>query len=262
MRMEPENTHEMPTDKATDEQPAMTPTKKPSITLPAAILSGAVIIALAIVFAFHSKGGAPTAPATAPTAAAPQGATTVPADVATLRSSDYIRGNKNADVLLIEYSDSDCPFCQKFHPTLQQIVSDYNGKVAWVYRFFPLASLHPNAYTEALALSCVGELGGNDTFWTYLDTLINVTLNPDPTSNEALTTFATKDGVDANLFKTCFASKDTSKAIDASIAEAQAIGARGTPFTIAVNQKTGKQAIIPGAYPIEYVKQQIDSLMK
>ena len=140
-------------------------------------------------------------------------------------------------------------------------MSYYKGKVAWVYRFFPLTSLHPNAYTEAISLNCVGELGGTDAFWKYMDTVIGVTLGADAKSNEALTTFATQSGVDGTLFKTCM-NKKSDPRVDADIAEAQTIGARGTPYSVVVNQKTKKQAIIPGAAPLESVKQTIDSLLK
>jgi protein-disulfide isomerase len=233
--------------------------KKPSINIPLAIIVGAVIIAVAIFLTF---GKTPNTANTTTKQATNEQPTSVPVEVARLRSDDYIRGDKNAEVLIIEYSDSDCPYCQQFHSTLEQVTENYDGKVAWVYRFYPLTSLHPNAYTEALALSCVNELGGNDTFWKYLDTVISVTLSPDAKSNEALITFASQNGINAATFKTCLQNEKSTEKIDADIAEAKKIGARGTPFSIAVNQKTGKQVIIPGAVPVEYLKQVVDSLLK
>ncbi len=233
-----------------------TPTKQPSISLPAAILSGAVVIAIALIVVF-----APKKAATVDTTV-PGEITSVPADVATIRANDHVRGNAaTAEVAIIEYSDSDCPYCVRFHPTLEQVYSEYNGKVAWVYRHFPL-SIHPNAVTEAVALECAAQLGGNDAFNKYLDTVINVTLNPDPTSNQALTAYATAQGIDAALFKQCAAGTTASNRVKADMTEAQAIGAQGTPFSILVNLKTGEQLIIPGAYPIEEVRARIDSLLK
>lgn len=231
--------------------------KKTFISTPAAIITGAIIIALAIVFVLGpkvaSKQGAQQQQ--------PEPPKSVPKDVATLRTDDYVRGDKNAEVLAIEYSDSDCPFCQRFHPVLEQVLTDYNGKVAWVYRYFPL-SIHPNAYTEAVALECVGELGGNDKFQNYLDGVVNVTLNPDPKSNQTLLDLAAKEGITQAKMKACIEGDAAAARVDKDEAEAQQIGAQGTPFTILVNQKTGKQAIIPGAYPIEDVKKAIDSLLK
>ena len=88
-------------------------------------------------------------------------------------SKDHIRGNPNADITIVEYSDTECPFCKQFHQTMKQIIAEYgdSGKVAWVYRNFPLDQLHPKARKEAEALECANELGGNDKFWEYTDRL-------------------------------------------------------------------------------------------
>src|SRR3989344_6312937 len=88
-----------------------------------------------------------------------------------LRDDDHVRGDRNARMLLIEYSDFECPYCKSFHPTAQQIVDEYKGRVAWVYRHFPLDSIHPKARTAAIASECVTELGGKDAFWAFADEL-------------------------------------------------------------------------------------------
>ena len=236
--------------------------KKPLIGIPAAIITGAVIIALSVIFTLGKQ--APTQVAKQGTPAQqPETPTSIPSDIAQIRPNDYVRGNaQTAKIVLIEYADTDCVFCERYHPTLLQLSKEYGDKLAIVYRHFPLTMLHPNAYTEALALECVGKLGGADNFNKYLDTIIAVTLNADAKSNEQLTTYATAQGINAAQFKTCIADPATSQKIDASIAEAQKIGAQGTPFSVAVNVKTGKQVIIPGAYPYDDVKKDIDSLLK
>ena len=83
-----------------------------------------------------------------------------------LTSDDRIRGNKNAKLALIEYSDMECPFCKRFHPTMQQVMKEYGDKVKWVYRDYPL-DFHQNAQKEAEAGWCIHELGGNDAFSKY-----------------------------------------------------------------------------------------------
>lgn len=93
-------------------------------------------------------------------------------EVPAVTKSDRYLGNIDADVVIIEYSDIDCPFCKKFHPTLERISQEYGSKIAWVYRNFPLESLHPEARTKAEAAECVGQIAGNDTYWRYLKTLI------------------------------------------------------------------------------------------
>lgn len=94
-------------------------------------------------------------------------------DLLTVNQTDRYLGNIDADVVIIEYSDIDCPFCKKFHPTLERISQEYGSKIAWVYRNFPLDSLHPEARTKAEAAECVGQLAGNDVYWKYLKTLIS-----------------------------------------------------------------------------------------
>lgn len=240
------------------------PSQKPAISIAAAIVTGAAMIALALIIVLHPSKNAPV---NAPTPSANSGQTTtpttIPASIATLRASDmdHIRGNANAQILIFEYSDSDCPFCEQFHPTLQQVVNDYKGQVAWVYRYFPL-SIHPNTHNEAIALQCAGQLGGAKVFNSYLDTIINITLNPDPKSNQMLTTIAGQQGLDTAKFNACRTDPATAAVVDTSTKEAQVIGAQGTPFSIIVNVKTGKQVIVPGAYPLADIEKDIDSLLK
>lgn len=84
------------------------------------------------------------------------------------RNVDHIRGSTNAKVAVIEYSDFECPFCHRVHPTYQQIMETYGDDVLWVYRHFPL-SFHPNAMPFAVASECVNKIGGSDAFWKFAD---------------------------------------------------------------------------------------------
>ncbi len=93
-------------------------------------------------------------------------------EVPAITAQDHYLGNIDADVVIIEYSDIDCPFCKKFHPTMERIAQEYGSKIAWVYRHFPLESLHPEARTKAEASECVAQLAGNEVFWKYLKTLV------------------------------------------------------------------------------------------
>jgi protein-disulfide isomerase len=95
---------------------------------------------------------------------------------------DHIFGNPQAEMVIVEYSDLECPFCKRFHETMIQIMSEYGkeGKVAWVYRHFPLDAIHSKARREAEAVECAGELGGNDKFWAYVNKLVEIT----PSNNQ------------------------------------------------------------------------------
>lgn len=90
-------------------------------------------------------------------------------------SDDHILGSISAPVKIVEFSDMECPFCKRFHATMQQVVKENNGQVAWVYRHFPLDQLHSKARKEAEATECATDQGGNEKFWAYLNRLMEVT---------------------------------------------------------------------------------------
>jgi len=173
-----------------------------------------------------------------------------------ITKDSLIRGEtKNTQVYVIEYSDYDCPFCARFHPTLQTVVEKYGGKVAWVYKQFPLTSIHPNSYQKSIAAICVSQLGGNEKFWQYSDLLFAT-----PRQNSELSTLAGSIGVNTDSFETCINSKDTQSIVNTDIAEAQSLGATGTPFVIAIN-KDSEVELIKGAVPQEEVERIISNLL-
>jgi len=92
------------------------------------------------------------------------------ASIPAVSAADHLRGNPDAKVILVEYSDFECPFCERFHPTMTQVMAEYGDKIAWVYRNFPL-SFHPNAQKSAQAAECVSQLTDNQTYWQYVDAL-------------------------------------------------------------------------------------------
>lgn len=91
-----------------------------------------------------------------------------------ISASDHILGNPNARIIILEYSDLECPFCKVFHATMHRVIKE-NADIAWVYRHYPIAQLHSKAFREAEATECAWEQGGNETFWKYTDKLFEVT---------------------------------------------------------------------------------------
>lgn len=228
-----------------------------SLGIPVAIVLGFAMIAAAIYFS--GIGAAPTA---APTAGTTNTVPTTPETVvAPVTEDDFIRGNPNAPIMIVEYSDYDCPFCKQFHNTMNQIMDEYGvtGKVAWVYRQFPLAQLHPNAPRISEAAYCVGELGGDEAFWTFSDLIFDERGTNEPTNMTRLPEFAETAGVARADFANCLESGRHKAKVDASLAEGAAAGARGTPYSIIL--VGDQQAVINGAQPYATVKQIIDSLL-
>ncbi|PID52124.1 MAG: hypothetical protein CR972_03810 [Candidatus Moraniibacteriota bacterium] len=92
-------------------------------------------------------------------------------DVTPVNENDWVIGNDDARITIIEYSDIDCPYCKKFHAATAHMRADYADDVRWVFRHMPVDSSHPYARTKAEAAECVGEIGGGVAFWQYLDKL-------------------------------------------------------------------------------------------
>src|SRR3989344_4571355 len=130
--------------------------------VPLAIVVAGGLIASAIYFGGGSAG---------PTASRVENPSINEIDMASVTEKDHILGARSAALVIVEYSDTECPFCKIFHTTMQQVVRDYDGQVSWVYRHFPIAQLHPKASKEAEATECAAELGGNQAFWKYIDRL-------------------------------------------------------------------------------------------
>ena len=208
-------------------------------------------------------GVAQAAAPTAPGAAAPAGPepTADTSAMPAVTDADHIRGSKDADVVMVVYSDYECPFCKTFHPTTQQIMTDYGDKVAMVFRHYPL-SFHANAQKEAEASECVAEQGGNEAFWKYTDTIFErTTSNGTGFALDKLQPLAEELGLDGAAFQSCLDSGKFAKKVADDMAGGSKAGVSGTPGTILVS-KNGKRDFVSGAYPVESVKAQIDALMK
>lgn len=183
--------------------------------------------------------------------------------VAPVTSADHIRGNPDAPVVIIEYSDFECPFCKAFHPTMQRVVREYGDQVAWVYRHFPLDQLHPvKARKEAIASECAAELGGNGAFWAFADRFFELTPSNNQTDiDTVLPQIAREIGLNAAQFSSCLEGGKFDTHVNENIENAIASGGTGTPWSIAVT-RSGKKYPISGAQPYEVVKQIIDQALR
>ena len=177
-------------------------------------------------------------------------------------SNDHILGNPDAKIVIVEYSDTECPFCKSFHPTMQRIINEYgnDGKVAWVYRHFPLP-FHTKAPHEAEATECVNKLGGNTKFWEYINKVFETTPGNNQLDPAELPKIAQSVGLDVTAFNKCLDSGEMKSTVEKSLASGTKAGVSGTPYSIIlVNKKV--VAGINGAQPYESVKAQIDELLK
>lgn len=224
------------------------PRPSPMKTVPIAILLGGIIVAGAVYLSVHSHE-----PSTA-------SSTGNPALVRPVGAFDHVLGNPNAPVKIIEYSDFDCSYCKGYNDVLHQIVADLGagGKVAWVYREFPITGLHPNALTHAEAAECVATVSGNDAFWKFGDSLFA----NQPTDPSRYGELAQAAGTDTTAFAQCFqnASSTVGAHITADIQNGTAIGANGTPYSVVI--ATGQvPTVLPGAFSYADVKDAVTQML-
>ncbi len=214
---------------------------------------------------FYASDNQPQQIAQAPTAPAPQ----VPSEPTSSDNlpaidpkTDHVRGDlSKASVAVIEYSDFECPFCQRLHPTMKQVMDTYKNDVVWVYRHFPL-SFHQNAQKEAEAVECANELGGNDAFWKYTDAIFERSkVGGTGFPLENLAPLAKELGLNEAKFKTCLDSGKYAKHIQDEMDAGGKAGVQGTPGNFVVNLKTKENRVISGAQPLESFKTVIDSML-
>lgn len=231
-----------------------TPQQESSAAIPIAIVIGFAMIAIAIFFTSDSDTSNEVLQA--PTQEQADTTNTI----RPVSEDDYILGNPNASIVMIEYSDYDCPFCKQFHTTMHQILDEYGvtGRLAWVYRQFPLVDLHPNATSISEAALCVGDIGGNSAFWTFSDIVFESRQNSEFTNITKLPEFAVAAGVDKALFNDCVASDRMLDDLKADMADGLAAGAQGTPYTVI--QVGNQQEVINGALPYDAVKAIVENL--
>jgi protein-disulfide isomerase len=170
---------------------------------------------------------------------------------------DHIRGPRAAPVKLIEFGDTECPLCKRLHPTLRRLVDDYRDQVAWVFRHFPIAEIHPKAPKEAEATECAAELGGEAKFWAYLDRLYEITPSRNRLDPAELPRIAQYVGLERPPFEQCLKSGRHAARVAADVADAQAAGAPGTPYTVVV-APNGKSYAVVGNQPYEALRLVID----
>ena len=172
--------------------------------------------------------------------------------VLSIRDTDATKGN--GPILLIEYSDYECPFCKRFHPTAQQLVDE--GEITWIYRHLPLPS-HRTASTGSIIGECIKENKGVSAFWQYTDSIF---LEPRGTV-ELYGTLARSIGLTQEEVDACLANgSKATEIVKSHLADARLYGINGTPGAFVVNTRTGDFQRIPGALPLESVRKLIDTI--
>jgi len=174
-----------------------------------------------------------------------------------ISDEDQVYGNPDAGMTIYEYSDFECPFCERYYQTPKTIVDESEGDINLVFRHFPLEFHGQVALDEALAAECAGEQGK---FWEMHDAIFSQTDKNGKGIEGGVEAAAESIGLDMDAFKACMESEKYKEKVLADLQSGADAGVRGTPGTIIVNNETGEIVVIPGAYPIEAVQERIQTI--
>ena len=164
--------------------------------------------------------------------------------------NDPYTGNPNASVLIIAFSDYECPFCTKAEHTMQGILGNYKDKVVYVFKDFPLTGIHPHAYDAALAAECAKE---QNKFWEYHEYIY---AHNDKIEVHDLEEYAKILGLNEEQFNACLESQKYKTEVERDIQTGKLVGVSSTP-TFFINGIK-----IVGAKPEETFTQVIDAELK
>lgn len=177
------------------------------------------------------------------------------------------RGSPDAPLIMVEYSDFQCPFCSRYFVQTEPAINESyvrSGQVRVIFRDFPLADLHPNAPAAHTAALCVADQGSAAQYWAMHDQLFQtqtVWSNlPDPAPH--FVQLAEAIGVDLTHFNECYAQNDKQALIDQTLSEGQQLGINGTPSFNFINAQTQEQFLLVGAQPFDQFAGMIDALAK
>lgn len=172
-------------------------------------------------------------------------------------TKEHWQGAKNARYVWIEYADLQCPYCKQIHPDLTKLLNVNSGKLAWVFRHFPLP-LHEKAQKGAETTECASEQGGSDVFWKSLEVVFE---KLPETELSDLPRLAEEIGVDEAKLKTCLDSGKFEKKVKDQLEEGTQAGVQGTPHGIIYDMKTGKNMPVSGALPYDSLQKELDNFI-
>ena len=140
----------------------------------------------------------------------------------------HVKGNPDAAVTLVEYSDFQCPACAQFYPIINEILAERGDDIRFEYRHFPLINIHPHAVPAARAAEAAGQ---QDKFWEMHDKLFENQTTWSRSSNPVafFNQYAEEIGLDMGTYRRHFGASVITDSINKSFDEARSYGFNGTP---------------------------------
>jgi protein-disulfide isomerase len=178
-----------------------------------------------------------------------------------------IEGDANGDIIMVEYSDPECPFCirQAQDKTIEKVLEKYPSGVGHIFKTHQGVN-HAHTAEKSKAIICAFEVGGLQKYVKFYKQLFarSSMQNQDaagfPVAN--IDKLAKEIGIDAKKFAACRNNDVTAQKYNTSTAEGTSLGVTGTPVTVIINKKTLQYNAVKGAYPAEKFFEIIESLKK
>jgi protein-disulfide isomerase len=213
--------------------------KNNNLAIPVSIVIAGALIAAAVYF-----GGGPKLP----------GGEKVKPDIVTVKTiapvaaTDLTLGATNPKIVLIEYSDLECPFCKIFHNAITPILAS-STDIQLVYRHFPIDSNHAKARAEAEYAACVGKTAGNTAFWNFINAVFANTESNDSLDLKTMPALATAAGAKVADVEKCVLDGTGKTIVENDEKTGQQAGVNGTPFVVAIDTKTGQSISLMESNP-------------
>jgi len=162
----------------------------------------------------------------------------------------HIYGDLAAKFSLIEFTDTECPYCKKYHPKPKRLVDTSKQLLNWEIRHLPLPSHMPVAGKQAIAAECVSKIKGNKAFWLFMDEIFYRTKG-NGVGAGSINNIAESIGVSKTQLEECMKSSFPVQRVKSDVAYATANNIKTTPTTIIINNETGKHVTLTGDQPVQ-----------
>lgn len=182
------------------------------------------------------------------------------------KDEEFTQGSSKNKIVFVQYSDTECPFCKKFHEeTISKIEADPKySTIGMAYRHYPLP-FHTKAPKEAEGTLCARELGGQKAYREYLDTIFTDTPANNGLDESEIPKIAGKIGLDVAKFTECLNSGKYAQQVQDDLADGSSVGVTGTPNSLVMIKTDAGYRIlarIDGARDLKYVSAILDQALK
>ncbi|MBS9784094.1 thioredoxin domain-containing protein [Candidatus Gracilibacteria bacterium] len=174
-----------------------------------------------------------------------------------------IEGNKDADIVVVEYSDTECPFCIRQAAQFkigEKLLAKYQDKIGFAFKNHRGVN-HKGTQVKALSILCAKKVGSDEAYAKMHKGILDGSVNG-VYEIARLPDLAKEAGLDVAKWQKCVDEKETLTQFNTQTAEGKSFGLSGTPGTLIINKKTGKYATVSGSAQLSAFVQKIDSLMK